>query len=129
GQVVVAMLERAHALGRFRSSEHDHGAVTDATAVERGRVAEHEHVRLGCARELVGILEGEDVEAVARQLLREEPAHGSFGLGEHHRGLAATVATVVPARQMFLRAGVWLLFYTRPLRTPPDTSPRPTHAE
>jgi hypothetical protein len=80
------VLERAHAHRRVRAAKDDHGAVADAAPVERVGVAEHEHVRLGSARQLPGIFEREPVEAVARQLLLEESANGRFRLGEEECG-------------------------------------------
>ena len=73
-EVVVTAFERTNLRLWIRSAEDDHGAVRHAATVELVRVAEHEQIRIGGARELVGAREGEHVEAVTPKLPLEEAA-------------------------------------------------------
>ena len=84
-QAVVGAGERAHAGCRIRAAEHDHRAVGHDAPVERIGVSEHEHVGIRRARQLLGALAGDHVEAVVAQLPLEEPANGGLRLGEEQR--------------------------------------------
>ena len=87
-EAVVGAGERAHPGRRIRAAEHDHRAVGHDAAVERLGVPEHEDVGIRRARQLLGALAGDDVEAVVAQLALEEAADGGFRLGEEQRGHA-----------------------------------------
>ena len=67
------MLERAHARRRIGAAEHDHGAVGDEAAVERVGVAEEEDVGVGGARQVLGALVREHVEAVVASCRSRKP--------------------------------------------------------
>ncbi len=82
-EAVVGVLERAHASRWIGSTEHDHRAVGDEAAVERFGVAEEQDVGVGGARQLLGALVREHVEAVVPQLPLEEPAHGRLRFCEN----------------------------------------------
>jgi hypothetical protein len=81
-QAVVGAGERAHPRGGIRAAEDDDRAVGHEPAVERVGVAEDEHVRVGCPRQLLRPLVCENVEAVVAKLALEEAAHGRLGLGK-----------------------------------------------
>ena len=106
GEIVVAALERAYTPERIRIAQDDHWTVTDAAAIERVRVAQHQDVRVRGARKIIGVAEREHVEAVARQLTREETANGRFGFGEQQGSHSTNVATRMRAHQMSIRARV-----------------------
>jgi hypothetical protein len=85
-QAIVGAGERADARSRIRAAEHDHRAIRNDAAVEGIGIAEHEHVGIGRARQLLGSFAGDDVEAVVPELALEEAPNGRFRLGEEKRG-------------------------------------------
>ena len=104
-QAVVGARQRAHAGRRIGAAEHDHRAVGDDAAVERLRVAEDEDVGIRRARQLLGPLARDDVEAVVAQLALEEAADGRFRLGEEQRSvIPPRLGAATALRQMSFRA-------------------------
>ena len=74
-EAVVRVLERPDARRRIRAAEDDDRTVGDEAAGERVGIAEEQHVGIGGARQLLGALIREDVEAVVAKLPLEEAAH------------------------------------------------------
>ena len=85
-EAIVGAGQRPNAGGRIRAPEHDHGTVGHDATVERIGVPEHEQVGIRGARQLLGTLARDDLEAVVPELALEEAANGGFRLGKEERG-------------------------------------------